>query len=175
MILDAKKPSKLKTPELISRISENIIKMFISINVNLIKSISNNLFDKLQIAVYNAFITGSTSKELAKEILAIAKVSEKKANFIARDQITKLNGQLAHYRSREAGIENYIWFTAQDERVRESHAVLHNKVCSWSDSTIYKHDAKDKRWYRRVSIGATEHQVGQDYGCRCVSIAIVEY
>ena len=79
----------------------------------------------------------------------LAKV-EVRARLIARDQVGKLNGQLAERRQRDIGVSRYVWRTAQDERVRPAHADREGQVFSWDDPPEGGHP-------------------GFDYSCRCVS------
>lgn len=93
-----------------------------------------------------------------------------RAELIARDQVGKLNGQLSRMRQKEIGIDFYIWRTSDDERVRESHRVLDDKVCSWNDPSVYAdtvEDATNGKWKSRASIGGYIGEPGEDYQCRC--------
>jgi len=54
-----------------------------------------------------------------------------KARRIARDQVSKLNANLNEIRQVDAGVTSYIWRTAQDERVRDSHAEKDGEIFEW--------------------------------------------
>lgn len=77
------------------------------------------------------------------------------ARRIARDQTNKLIGNFTMARQTSAGIEQYEWFTAMDERVRETHAQNHGGKFYWNEPP------------------ATGHP-GEDILCRCVAMAIID-
>lgn len=90
-----------------------------------------------------------------------ASVSESRAELIARDQTLKLNGVLNRVKQTSAGIEDYIWSTSADERVRPDHAALDNTVQTWGSPPVTD-----------TSTGAT-NEPGQDFQCRCIALPII--
>ena len=64
-------------------------------------------------------------------------------------------------RYEEVGIDNYIWSTSHDSRVRHDHRELQGKVFSFSNPPI-----TDK------ATGARNNP-GEDFGCRCVAIPVM--
>jgi len=84
-----------------------------------------------------ALIEGTNQKDLAKEIFDIMSdrtdVSDSRAQLIARDQVSKLNGNLTRERQEDIGVEGYIWRTVGDERVRDSHDEVDGQFFSWND------------------------------------------
>jgi len=120
--------------------------------------------------VERAITSGKTVRELSKQIQVLDdKMSKGRANFIARDQIGRLNGQITQTRMESIGLEMYIWETSGDERVRESHVLIDGGLCRWDDSTVYSEDG-GKTWINRPS-GAVLLHPGDDYQCRCTAIA----
>lgn len=108
-------------------------------NISLIKSIGDEYLNKVQDAVYRAKTTGMSTKDLVTQIQAAASeggittVSQRRANLIARDQTGSINGQLTKFKQQEAGINNFRWETAEDERVRPAHREIDGKIFSWVD------------------------------------------
>ncbi|CAD90808.1 minor capsid protein [Aggregatibacter actinomycetemcomitans] len=100
-------------------------------NVQLITNISSQYLDKVKSAVTRAMVSGSLNKDLAAQIKAIGQKTEKRAAFIARDQSSKLNAALTQARHEDLGVKKYMWSTAGDERVRDSHEELDGKVFSY--------------------------------------------
>lgn len=94
------------------------------------------------------------------------KVSRARARLIARDQTGKLNAALTEARQKRIGVEEYIWQSVEDERVRENHRVLDGKICRWDDPTVYRNPGETE-WRSRSSIGAFVGHPGEDYQCRC--------
>lgn len=125
-------------------------------NVALIRSIPEEYFKKIETIVFTNTTQGSTAGSMIKQIMQTGKVTTNRAKLIARDQTSKLNSALTQQRSQNLGIEEYIWRTAGDERVRESHRRKNGKVFRWDDPP------KD-----------TGHP-GQDIQCRCVAEPIIK-
>ena len=87
----------------------------------LITSVENQYFDRLENIVSDAVQNGTLTPQVTKQIQELTGVSKRRAQLIAVDQIGKLNGQLTKYRQTMAGIQEYIWRTAGDNRVRPAH------------------------------------------------------
>lgn len=121
-------------------------------NIDLIKSIPEQYFEKLGDAVGKNMERGMRFEDLAKEIERIGDVTESRAKLIARDQTSKMNGAFNQARQTSLGIDKYQWQTSGDERVREDHAENDGKVFSWNDPP-----------------DGTGHP-GHDVNCRCVAI-----
>ena len=98
---------------------------------------------------------GLRVEELAAKLVERGNVSESRAELIARDQTLKMNGGLAAYRMRSAGIDEYIWSTSRDERVRPSHA-----------------DNEGQR-FRFDSPPPETGNPSDDVQCRCVAVPYV--
>lgn len=124
-------------------------------NVNLIKSIENSYFDRLENIISNAVRDGTLTKNVIKQIQELTGVSERRAQLIATDQIGKLNGQLTMYRQLKAGINEYIWRTAGDSRVRPSHQLRNRKRFRWDNPPPDGHP-------------------GMAIRCRCTAIPVID-
>jgi hypothetical protein len=140
-----------------------------------------NYIQGVNAAVERAVTTGASVSTLTKQILALDdKITKGRANFIARDQIGKLNGEITQRRMESVGLSMYIWETSGDERVRgdpggkypdaiPSHHLMDGLMCRWDNSSVYSEDG-GKTWKPRPS-GAVLLHPGQDYICRCTAIA----
>ena len=139
-------------------------------NYNLIRSDMQRYIGQINDLTEKAVTSGSSVRELARQIGELDDtITKARANFIARDQIGKLNGQITQQRMEEAGLSMYIWETSGDERVRSTHAPMDYKLCRWDDSTVYSDDG-GKTWKDRPS-GAVDLHPGMDYQCRCTAVA----
>ena len=125
-------------------------------NVALIKTIPEEDFKKIEGVVFRGTVQGRDATSMIKQITKIGNVTENRARLIARDQTSKLNSALNQQRSQNLGIEEYIWRTANDERVRDTHKSKNGKTFRWDSPP------KD-----------TGHP-GQDIQCRCVAQAIIK-
>lgn len=109
---------------------------FTTDNVSLIKSISDRFFGEVEGIVSRGFRGGRRAAELIPQIRDRFSVTQGRAKLIARDQISKLNGQLTRQRQTGLGIDEYIWRTSRDERVRESHRRLEGTTQRWNKPPI---------------------------------------
>jgi SPP1 gp7 family putative phage head morphogenesis protein len=94
---------------------------FAAENVALIKSVPGQLIDDIEKATTRAIASGTPHPTLAKELAARFGFAQKRAKLIARDQVGKLYGQINHQRQTAIGVEEFIWRTVGDERVRDEH------------------------------------------------------
>ena len=139
-------------------------------NYDIIRSDIKKYIADINTATEQAVTNGWSVKALAGKIQALdAKITRSRANFIARDQIGKLNGTITQRRMQDIGLTMYEWSSSSDERVRESHAVMDGKLCRWDDATVYSEDGGNT-WKPRP-IGAVLMHPGMDYQCRCTALA----
>lgn len=139
-------------------------------NATLIRDIPDKMMKDIEGIAQRGLRSGSGPKAIAKQIRTTMEATENRAKLIARDQVSKLNGQLTKQRNESLGVERYIWMTSTDERVRASHRAMHNKLCRWDDDSVYSDDGGET-WKSRASIGGYIGHPGSDYQCRCVSAA----
>lgn len=103
---------------------------------------------------------GRRADEVAAEIARSGEVTASRATLIARTEVAKANSVITQARSAEIGSNKYIWRTAEDESVRESHAEMEGVVVDWDNPPT-------------LSDGTTTH-AGQIYNCRCYPEPIIE-
>lgn len=145
-------------------------KMWQDTNYQIIKSDIQKYISDINTATEQAVTNGWNIKVLTKKIMDLdSKITKSRANFIARDQIGKLNGTITQKRMQDIGLTMYEWSSSSDERVRESHALMDGKLCRWDDATVYSADG-GKSWQQRPS-GAVLMHPGMDYQCRCTALA----
>jgi SPP1 gp7 family putative phage head morphogenesis protein len=124
-------------------------------NVALIRSIPEQFFPDVQRHVISAVHNGMRHETLARKLREeILPLSRSRSALIARDQVSKYNGQLAKYQQKAVGIETYEWLAVHDRRTRETHLEL---------------DGTTQRWDNPPAIG----HPGEPIQCRCVSIPIL--
>ena len=139
-------------------------------NYTLITSNAKNYVSKINTLTEQAIVNGKAPGQLKKEIFAATEsLSAKHCRLLARDQMGKLNGQITQAQMEEIGLDMYVWSTAFDDRVRDSHAVMEGILCRWDDASVCSYDG-GKTWVTRPS-NAVQLHPGQDIQCRCVSLA----
>jgi len=139
---------------------------FTQANAALIQTQHARVVAHVEQAVRRGISSGVRHEVLKRDLVKNWGVEERRARLIARDQVSKLNGDLAELRQRNAGVEEYYWETSGDERVRDSHAVLSGMLCRWDDDSVYSDD-DGATWQSRADLGAYEGKPGQDFQCRC--------
>jgi SPP1 gp7 family putative phage head morphogenesis protein len=127
-------------------------------NVSLIKTLVGDYFSKVEDTVLRGFRSGQRATSMVDAISKLTSKGRKHAEFIARDQVLKLNGSLTRNRQRDLGVDKYVWRTSLDERVREDHLKLEGTVHSWKGQG----PITDSR------TGARNHP-GMDFNCRCTA------
>lgn len=125
-------------------------------NVALVKSIPAEYFKNIESIIFSGVTQGKQASSMISQIRALNNSSFKRAKLIARDQTSKLNSALTRKRSTNLGVEEYIWRTSGDDRVRESHRRKNGK--------IFRFDSPPKD---------TGHP-GEDIQCRCVAQPIIK-
>jgi SPP1 gp7 family putative phage head morphogenesis protein len=131
-------------------------------NVGLIKTIPQETLGKMRDIVKAGYLRGADTKSVAREIQDAYGTGKNHARFIARDQMAKLNADIAREQQTDAGVSEYVWRTAGDRRVRDSHAALNGKRFKHSDPPVV-----DERTGRRAG-------PGQDFQCRCVALPVFD-
>lgn len=146
------------------------VQQWIANNVRQIKSLPSNTLGKLEQIIADGYRQGKSIAQLKNEIQTTYSVEKKKAEFLARDQVSSLNAEITKMQQTDAGVKRYRWSSVKDSRVRDCHRALDGKVFSWNDPP--------EMWYKTkkgiVHTGRHCHP-GEDYACRCVAIPIFDW
>ena len=139
-------------------------------NYSLITSNAKKYVEQINVLTEQAIVNGFSPNKLKQQIMqATEGLSDKHCKLIARDQMGKLNGNITEAQMQEIGLELYVWSTAYDDRVRDSHAVMEGLLCRWDDASVCSYD-NGKTWVSRPASAVDLHP-GQDIQCRCVALA----
>lgn len=101
--------------------------------VSLIKSIPIEAGLRTQNLSQQAASGGRRVDEVAAEIARTEEVTESRAMLIARTETSKATATFNQARAESVGSSGYIWRTAEDGDVRESHAQMDGEFVSWSN------------------------------------------
>jgi SPP1 gp7 family putative phage head morphogenesis protein len=149
-------------PKLTSQAKEAISKSWAN-NLDLyIKGWADEAILKLRGKVMDNTMRGQRSANMIKSIVEEYGVSQRKAKFLARQETSLLMSKFQEERYKDVGITKYRWSGSMDKRERHDHKLLEGKIISWDSPPITNRET-----------GARNH-AGQDFGCRCVAIPIVE-
>lgn len=157
---------------------KNVLDTWAREQVTLISKASQNMLDTVARRIRDGVKAGMIAREVTAMINAdLPGISYRRARIIARDQTAKLNSSLTQGRMADAGLETYIWDTAQDERVRgnpngryakaiPSHFMMQGKLCRWDDPTVWFENGE---WVKRPGDAPYFHP-GMAIMCRCVAL-----
>jgi len=147
----------------------DMLKSWAENNYALITSNASRFVDKINNLTEQAIVNGFSHKRLKEELKkATTGLSDAHCKLIARDQLGKLNGQIAQAQKQEIGLNLYTWSTARDDRVRENHEMMEGLLCRYDDADVCSYD-EGKTWVDRPATAVHLHP-GQDYQCRCVGL-----
>lgn len=136
------------------------LQIWIDENVGLISTLPDELLGEMQGIVEEGFLNGRSNRDIVRDIQERFGVSRNKARFYATDQLSKLNEDITHQQQTECGVEEYVWSSSRDQRVRERHAQLDGTKHRWDTPPIV-----DTKTGRRA-------HPGEDYRCRCVALPV---
>ncbi|ROM84358.1 phage head morphogenesis protein [Pseudomonas brassicacearum] len=147
-------------------------------NVNLIKSIPAEYFQRVETIVLGGMKDGLAPTVIAKQIQEQTGVSARRAKLIARDQVSQLNSDLTRQRQAAAGIEFYKVLDADDQRVSGAPGGKYPnaKISCYGIARqdigygpgIYK-VSDGASWGGKTGLHPGKHHVL----CRCVGIAMI--
>ena len=132
-------------------------------NLNLyIKDWTAKSIIELRGKIQNEAFTGRRAESLERMIRDSYGVSQRKAEFLARQETSLLMSKFRETRYGEIGVNKYRWSTSHDERVRSDHRHLNGKVFRFDSPPV-----------SNLKTGARNNP-GEDFGCRCIAVALVD-
>lgn len=90
-------------------------------NVSLIKSVPDELLKNMRTTLLQGAMDGESITSIVRQVQKQTGVADRRARFIARDQLAKISGQVTERRQKQAGIQYWRWVTSKDERVGDDH------------------------------------------------------
>lgn len=155
---------------------QNYLEASTAENVNLIKSIPSEYFQKVETIVLGGMKDGLAPTAIASQIQEQTGVSARRAKLIARDQVSKLNSDLTRQRQTAAGLVFYKSVDAGDQRVTGNPGGKYPnaEISCWGIARqdigygpgIYK-IADGATWKGKTGLHPGKHHVL----CRCIGIA----
>ncbi len=121
--------------------------------VTLIRSIPLDAAQRVHELTLAGLEDSTRAKVIAKEIARSGAVAEGRAMLIARTEVARTASALTEARAVQIGSQGYIWRTAGDGDVRESHRKMEGRYVEWKKPPT-------------LSDGTVTH-AGQIYNCRC--------
>lgn len=156
------------------------VQSFVERNAALIKDIPDQSLARVETKLRTGIEAGESLKTLTETVKNELGIAKNRAKLIARDQTNKFMGKLTELRQTSLGVEEYIWSTSRDERVRSAHAARDGKKFSWDDPPSDGHPgfpiqcfpgeslvvptAPINRLYRRFHIGELSEIITENGG-----------
>ena len=88
---------------------------------------------QVETAAQTAALTGARHESLVEYIESRGEVARSRAELIARTEVSRQTTILTQTRAVSIGSAGYIWRTADDGRVRPSHAAMDGQYVKWSE------------------------------------------
>lgn len=120
-----------------------------------------NILELREKVLANTF-RGQRAENLVQMLRDNYHVSESKAKFLARQETSMLMSKYRETRYQDIGSQKYRWSGSNDEREREDHKELNNKIFLWDGPPVVNRQT-----------GKRAHP-GEDFNCRCVAIGIID-
>lgn len=135
-------------------------------NINLIKTIGEELLSDVETTVYENILQGKRATDITKAIAKIGGISLNRAKFIATDQTLGFYAHVNRTRMQSIGGDNYIWHNLGDGRVRGNPAGKY-------PNSKHDHWVREGKKYNYNKPPA-DGNPGEPYGCRCFAQVILE-
>ena len=135
-------------------------------NANYIKSVPVILGEDLTKHIQTKAFEGSRTAYNSEEFKAlVGDMSRSHARLISRTETAKAMSALTQARAEHTGHDWYIWHTAKDQRVRQSHKNMDGVLCRFSDPPAPEELVGER------SAGA--YGPGNIYNCRCFAEPVI--
>lgn len=126
-----------ETPQL-----TRLLTQFTAKNARLITSLADETLTNAAVTIESGIAAGLRHEEIAASIFALStpenatpsqvEKSEKRAALIARNEVLTMSAQLTKARQMANGIEEFIWRTVGDGRVRDLHEPREGDKFTWA-------------------------------------------
>lgn len=110
-----------------------VVQQRLAEQVTLIKSLPTEAAERVHKLTLEGIVQGRRAEAISKEIQRSGEVTKSRANTIARTEVSRTATELTRARAEHVGSEGYIWRTAGDSDVRDSHQAMNGKFVRWDD------------------------------------------
>ncbi|MGL4250083.1 MAG: minor capsid protein [Aeromonas sp.] len=145
---------------------QSVIDSWVVDNTSMIDDLQSTYLLRIQRAVSDGYVKGQSYTEIAKGIQKETGIAWRRAKNIARDQIGTLNGLVTKHRDEELCVDEFIWRTMRDARVRGNPSGLYPKA----RPSHFAREGKKYSWKE----GAGGEFPGTPILCRCYAEAVIE-
>ena len=135
-------------------------------SVALIQGLSDTMQRDVAHVIWMGASNQTPADEVGQQIAERIGIGRRRADFIARDQLATVNGELTRARHQRLGGEEYIWDTSRDERVRGNPQGLYPRA----RPSHFVREGRAFRWSAPPEGGHPGHAPG----CRCRARPLIE-
>lgn len=108
------------------------VKAIVRNNARLISSVPRDIAEQITAEMLERFNKGLRYEDYVPDLMKkVPTLMKSRARLIARTEISKANEAMTEVRSRNMGINCYIWRSSHDERVRPAHAAMDGVLVFW--------------------------------------------
>jgi len=126
-----------------TRTMQDVLKASVQQNVALIKSIPAKYLGSVEQSVMRAAQTGRDLAGLSKDLQTHYGITQRRAAFIARDQLNKATGAMTSARQQELGIKQAVWrHSHAGKEPRPSHVANDGKRFTLKNGWYDPHERK---------------------------------
>lgn len=136
-----------------------VLQDFLARQVHYITSLPVEEGQRVHKLSLEAMTAGKRPDEIARELADSGQVAQSRATLIARTECSRTASLLTQSRALGVGATHYVWRTAKDRAVRQSHREMEGKTCEILNPPT-------------LSDGTTTNP-GQIYNCRCIAAIIL--
>lgn len=134
-------------------------------NAQLIKSIPAQYLEQVQNIVVGNMRQGMRPSYIEQALVKQFGITTRRAKLIARDQTSKIQGEMNRIRQVNSGLEYFKWVTSQDERVRHSHVAVAKRDVGYGEGVF--------KWSDLPVVDGVPTFPGQPINCRCVARPVI--
>ena len=102
-------------------------------NVRLITTIETRYHDEVERVIRQGIVEGRGIGEIENGVYSAGRKATNNARLIARDQVGNVFGRVQKERQQQLGIEEFVWRTVGDNRVRDEHEQRDGNRYKWED------------------------------------------
>lgn len=140
-------------------------------NAQYIRSVPKEAADWIVLHMQQESLKGRRSSDITSDILKqYPNLLKNRAKLIARTEVSKAQTALTQSRAQQLGLDWYIWRSAEDGRVRNSHQKMHGMLIRWSDAPN-----PEKLFPERGNRAPNSYHAGNFYNCRCYPEPVVNW
>lgn len=133
-------------------------------NATLITSIPAQYLEQVSNIVVGNMRSGMRPSYIEQALVKQFGITQRRAKLIARDQTSKIQGEITRIRQVNSGIQYFRWLTAHDERVRASHVAVGNRDVGYGKGVF--------KWSDLPVVDGVPTFPGQPINCRCVAVPV---